>query len=43
MCFLCFKKSDLHYFTDDNTITATSKALIEILKTLEQESESALS
>ena len=41
--FLCIKKSDLHNFTDDNTITTTCNTLAELLKTLEQESESAVS
>ena len=40
--FLCIKKSDLHNFTDDNTITATCNTLTGLLKTLEQESESAV-
>ena len=35
--------SGLHNFTDDNTITAIFNTLIELLKTLEQEFESALS
>ena len=41
--FLCIKKSDLHNFTDDNTITTTCNTLAELLKTLEQESESPVS
>ena len=41
--FLCIKKSDLHSFADDNTITLTFNTLTRLLKTLEQESESALS
>ena len=41
--FLCIKKSDLHNFADDNTITATCNTLTGFLKTLEQESEPALS
>ena len=41
--FLCIKKSDLHNFADDNTITATCNTLTGLLKTLEQESESAVS
>ena len=41
--FLCIKMSGLHNFTDDNTITAIFNTLIELLKTLEQEFESALS
>ena len=40
--FLCMKKSDLHNFADDNTITATCNTLAGLLKTLEQESESAV-
>ena len=40
--FLCIKKSDLHNFADENTITATCKTLIGLLKTFEQESESAV-
>ena len=36
--FLCIKKSDLHNFADDNTITATCNILTGLLKTLEQES-----
>ena len=41
--FLYIKKSDLHNFADDNTITATCNTLTGCLKTLEQESESAVS
>ena len=41
--FLCIKKSDLHNFTDDNTITTTYNTLTELLKILEQDSESAVS
>ena len=41
--FLCIKKSDLHNFADDNTITATRNTLTGLLETLEQESESAVS
>ena len=41
--FLCIKKSDLHNFTDDFTITATCNTLTGLLKTLERESESAVS
>ena len=41
--FLCIKKSDLHSLADDNTITATCSTLREILKTLEQQSESVAS
>ena len=33
---LCIKKSDLHNFADDNTITATFNILTGLLKTLEQ-------
>ena len=40
--FLCINKSDLHNFADDNTITATCNTLTGLLKTLEQESESAV-
>ena len=40
--FLSIKKSDLHSFADDNTTTATCNTLTEVLKTLEQESESAV-
>ena len=39
--FLCIKKSDLHNFK--NTIIATCNTLTGLLKTLEQESESAVS
>ena len=41
--FLCIKKSGLHNFADSNTITATYNTLTGLLKTLEQESESAVS
>ena len=41
--FLCIKKSDLHNFADENTIIATCNTLTGLLKTLEQESESAVS
>ena len=44
--FLCIKKSALHNFADDNTITATCNTLTGLLKTLKtlgQESESAVS
>ena len=34
--FLCIKKSDLHNFTDDNTITATCNTLTGLLKSLER-------
>ena len=40
--FPCIKKSHLHNFADDNTITATCNTLTGLLKTLEQESESAV-
>ena len=40
--FLCIEKSDLHNFTDDNTITATCNTLTGLLKSLEQESKSAV-
>ena len=40
--FLCIKKSDLHNFADDHTITVTCNTLTGLLKTLEQESESAV-
>ena len=36
------KKSDLHHFADDNTIAVTCKNLNNLLRTFEQESESAL-
>ena len=39
---LCVKKSDLHNFAGDNTITGTCNTLTGLLKTLEQESESAV-
>ena len=39
---LCIEKSDLHNFADDNAITATCNTLRGLLKTLEQESESAV-
>ena len=41
--FLCIKKSHLHNFTDNNAITVTCNTLTEFLRTLEQESESAVS
>ena len=41
--FLWIKKSDLHNFAEDNTITATCNTLTGLLKTLEQASESAVS
>ena len=41
--FLCIKKSYLNNFADDNTITVTCNTLTGLLKTLEQESESAIS
>ena len=41
--FLCIKKSDLHDFAVDNIITATWNTLTELLKTLEQDSEVAVS
>ena len=41
--FLCIRKLDLHNFADDNTITTTCNTLIELLKTLKQELESAVS
>ena len=40
--FLCTKKSDLHNFTDNNKVPATCNTLTRILKTLEQEPESAV-
>ena len=40
--FLCIKKSNLHNFADDNTITATCNTLTGLLKTLEQEYESTV-
>ena len=40
--FLCIKKSDLHNFADENTINATFDTLTGLLKTFEQESESAM-
>ena len=39
---LCIKSSDFYNFADNNTITATCKSLTELLKTLEQESESSV-
>ena len=36
------KKSDLHHFADDNTIAVTCKNLNNLLRTFEQESESAV-
>ena len=41
--FHCIKKSDLHNFANDNTITTTCNTSTGLLKTLEQESESAVS
>ena len=41
--FLCIKKSYLHNFADDNTITVTCNTLTGLLKTLEEESESTIS
>ena len=41
--FLYIKKSDLHNFAEDNTITATCNSLTGLLKTLEQESKSTVS
>ena len=41
--FLCIKKSDLHNFADHNTITAVCNTLTGLLKTLEQDPESAVS
>ena len=41
--FLCIKKSDLHNFADDNTITAICNILTGLLKTLEHDPESAVS
>ena len=40
--FLWLTKSDLHYFTDDNTIAVTCKNLNDLLRTLEKELESAI-
>ena len=40
---LCIKKSELDNFVDDSIITATYKTLTDLLKALEQESESAVS
>ena len=40
--FLSIKKSNLHNFVDDNTITATCTSLTGLLKTLEHESEPAV-
>ena len=41
--FLCIKQSALHNFADDNTITATCNTLTGLLKTFDEESESAVS
>ena len=41
--FLCIKKSDLHNFANDNTITAICNTLTGLFKTLEQDPESAVS
>ena len=41
--FFSIKKLDLHNFVNDNTITATCNTLTELLKTLKQEIESAVS
>ena len=41
--FLCIKKSDLQNFADHNTITAVCNTLTGLLKTLEQDPESAVS
>ena len=41
--FLCIKKLDLDNFVNDNTITATCNTLAELLKTLKQETQSAVS
>ena len=41
--FLWIKKSDLHNFAEDNTITAICNTLTGLLKTLEQDPESAVS
>ena len=41
--FLCIKRSDLHDLGGDNTVTATCNTLTRLLKTLEQECESAVS
>ena len=40
--FLCIKMSDLRNFAGDNSITVTCNTLTGLLKTLEQESESAV-
>ena len=40
--FLCIKESDLHNFADDNAITAICNTLTGLLKTLEQDPESAV-
>ena len=40
---LWIKNSDLHNFADNNKITATCNTLTELLKILEQESQSAVS
>ena len=36
------KKTDLHNFTDDNTITAVSDQLADLIKILEAEGELAV-
>ena len=41
--FLCIKKTDLHNFADDNTFTAICNTLTGLLKTSEQDLESAVS
>ena len=40
---LCIKKLDLHNFANDDTITPTCNTLKGLLKTMEQESELAVS
>ena len=40
--FLCLKKTDLHNFADDNTITAVSDQLADLIKILEAEGELAV-
>ena len=40
--FLCFKMTDLYKFVDDNTIATTCSSLKELLRILEQKSESAV-
>ena len=37
--FLCLKKTDLHNFADDNTITAVCDQLADLIKILETEGE----